>query len=246
MFNFVYITTNLINNKQYIGSHSTNNKDDGYIGSGRYFLKSISKYGKQHFKREILQECENILEARNLEGQFIEQYNTLAPKGYNLAPNGGLGFNGAELSDTTKDKISKANTGKIRTPEMRENISKAAKGKQLGENHPMYGKNLYDLWINKYGKEEADKRYMQWGEKIRIKRSGKNHHYYGKHRDEETNKKISESLKGFKPSEETKQKLSKSLLNVKKIVCEHCKKEFTPWGLKHHQNSLNRKNNRNI
>ena len=45
-FNYVYVTTCLINNKQYVGSHCTDNIDDNYIGSGRLFLKAVRKHGK--------------------------------------------------------------------------------------------------------------------------------------------------------------------------------------------------------
>jgi len=41
-------------------------------------------------------------------------------------------------------------------------------------------------------------------------------------------------------------KFNFALLNVKKITCEHCKKEFAPWGFKNHINALNRKQNKNI
>lgn len=51
-FNFVYLTTNLINGKQYVGDHSTNNMErDYYLGSGKRFILSIKKYGKENFKR---------------------------------------------------------------------------------------------------------------------------------------------------------------------------------------------------
>jgi len=59
-FNFVYKTTNLINEKIYIGVHSTDNLDDGYLGSGNRIIWAISKYGKENFKREIL----NFFETR--------------------------------------------------------------------------------------------------------------------------------------------------------------------------------------
>lgn len=52
---FVYITTNLINGKQYIGDHTTKKLNDGYLGSGVYLLNAINEYSKENFKREILE-----------------------------------------------------------------------------------------------------------------------------------------------------------------------------------------------
>lgn len=43
----IYKTTCLVNNMKYIGWHSTNNLNDGYLGSGKYLLRAIDKYGKE-------------------------------------------------------------------------------------------------------------------------------------------------------------------------------------------------------
>ncbi len=61
----VYKTTNLINNKIYVGVHRTNpDINDGYIGCGvskkdkkknkKGFTKAVAKYGYENFRRETL------------------------------------------------------------------------------------------------------------------------------------------------------------------------------------------------
>ena len=54
---YIYKTINLLNGKYYIGKHSAIKLDDGYLGSGKYLRRAIRKYGKENFKKEILEFC---------------------------------------------------------------------------------------------------------------------------------------------------------------------------------------------
>ena len=58
-YHYIYKTTNIINNKFYIGMHSTDNLNDGYLGSGKRLWFSIKYHGKENHKIEILEFCEN-------------------------------------------------------------------------------------------------------------------------------------------------------------------------------------------
>lgn len=49
---YVYRWTNLINGKQYIGSHNGKNPD--YITNGSLILRAMAKYGIENFERDIL------------------------------------------------------------------------------------------------------------------------------------------------------------------------------------------------
>jgi len=170
-FNYIYITTNILNNKQYVGSHCTDNIDDGYIGSGRLFLKAVRKYGKENFSREVLEECESDIKAREREGIFIEQFNTLDPGGYNLSPKGGIGFKGATLSTNQRKKMSEWQKGKtyeeLYGPEKAAEMKKKMREAKLGKGTLRKGKGHKQELIEKYGEEKGLKRYNSFVEKQR-------------------------------------------------------------------------------
>lgn len=54
-YHIIYKTTCLITKRFYIGMHSTDNLEDGYIGSGKKLWRSINKHGKENHVTEILE-----------------------------------------------------------------------------------------------------------------------------------------------------------------------------------------------
>jgi len=83
----IYITTNLINGKKYIGKDENNVKS--YIGSGLEISSAIRKYGKENFIKEVLAECETSEELNELEIYYIDYYNAQKSElFYNIAPGG--------------------------------------------------------------------------------------------------------------------------------------------------------------
>jgi len=100
-FCFVYKTTNLINQKYYIGCHCTYKLDDGYLGSGMRIRRSIKKYGKQNFKLEVLEFFESREEALAREKELITEEILKDPLNMNIHP-GGLGGGGFALMSIEK------------------------------------------------------------------------------------------------------------------------------------------------
>lgn len=47
-YHYIYKTTCTITSKFYIGMHSTDNLEDGYVGSGKRLWYSINKHGKEN------------------------------------------------------------------------------------------------------------------------------------------------------------------------------------------------------
>ena len=121
--NFVYITTNLINGKQYVGDHTTNNINDRYFGSGIGIVRAVKKYGKKNFKKEILENFELRYLASEAQEKYIKQFNTLVPNGYNICPKGGIKKKG-EHSEETKKKMRKRTQSEKTKEKTRETIFK--------------------------------------------------------------------------------------------------------------------------
>jgi hypothetical protein len=114
MTHFIYKTTNLVNGKFYYGKHSTDNINDGYLGSGTLLKKAIQKYDKSNFSREILCFCDSESDVYELEELVVTQVEVDDPMCYNLIPGGYIGprlegenhWNyGRVTSDETKNKI---------------------------------------------------------------------------------------------------------------------------------------------
>jgi G:T-mismatch repair DNA endonuclease (very short patch repair protein) len=50
----------------------------------------------------------------------------------------------------------------------------------IGDKNPMFGKSIYDIWINKYGKDIADIKLKEHAEKASLNSKGINNGMYGK------------------------------------------------------------------
>jgi len=90
-------------------------------------------------------------------------------------------FYGKHHSEESKTKYVNSrkksyNVSKYKTQEFKEKQSKINSGK----NNFFYGKSLYDIFIKKYGKEIADKKWENRKKQISIKNGGKNNPMYGK------------------------------------------------------------------
>ena len=105
MFHFLYRTINLSNGKIYIGKHSSDSLDDGYIGKGKRLLQAIRKYGRQNFRREILRFCGSEEEAYLAEGLMVDKDFIAREDTYNLKCGGEGGLRGFSHSKETIEKM---------------------------------------------------------------------------------------------------------------------------------------------
>jgi hypothetical protein len=85
----IYLVTNLVNNKKYIGMDSIN--CPYYLGSGLYIKKAIKKYGRENFKKEILQVCSSKKELIEAEKYWIDFYDAVSNKKFYNIREGGQG-----------------------------------------------------------------------------------------------------------------------------------------------------------
>ena len=122
---YVYIITNNINGKKYIGSSQKNYIDDKYYGSGKAIKYALKKYGKNNFTKDILWEGNE--NARKIESYWLEYFDVKNnPLFYNMTNNAV----GNDLHNVkTKITISEKLKGRKFSKEVCNKISKAKIGK---------------------------------------------------------------------------------------------------------------------
>tara|TARA_R110002153_G_C12989851_1_gene463767 strand:- start:50 stop:565 length:516 start_codon:yes stop_codon:yes gene_type:complete len=112
-YHYVYQTKNTVNDKTYIGIHSTYNLNDGYLGSGLSLLRAIKKHGKIKFKKQIMSFFDSREEAFKEEAYLVNESWCRGSDNYNLdlGGRGGSGFRGKKHSLEEVERIKKRMKG---------------------------------------------------------------------------------------------------------------------------------------
>lgn len=201
----VYLRTNKINGKQYVGQSGdfeTREKQFKRINQ-RYANKLLSsdrrKFGLENFELKILAEVETQEMAWKLEKLYIIEYNTKFPNGYNMS-DGGETSKGTTHSDDSKNNMRKAALrlwSDDLNGEKRKNASEKAKKVMSGEER----RKLQSDKIKEYFKThpEAIKAASERGKEL----IGDKNPFFGKHHTEEYKKAKSEQSKGKHYSKNT-------------------------------------------
>lgn len=156
-YGFIYITTNLVNGKRYLGQRSFYPGWESYLGSGLAFKNALELYGKDNFKRDIIHICFSEDELNEVEYELSVLFDVVESNGwYNLVLGGGTS-RGWHPSEDTKMKIGQKAKERLSDP----------------TNHPRYGKpGLIGDKNSQYGispKERMDEEtYNQWYEKHKV------------------------------------------------------------------------------
>ena len=154
----IYIYTNVINGKVYIGQTSkTLFERAGKNGSNykecRRFYNAILKYGWDSFTPKIIADNLTLKEANKLEEYYIKLYGSTNPDiGYNIM----FGGENREMSETTKEIISVKASARYTNPSNnpmfgkhhnKDTLLKMSKAKQ-GKNNPMFGSKWNSIQKN--------------------------------------------------------------------------------------------------
>lgn len=184
----VYMTTNLINGKKYIGRDSKNNPK--YLGSGPGIKKALSKYGELNFEKVILEVCKSKYHLIEREEYWLNYYDAgNNPMFYNMNnfSTGGSLFSGRKHTKLSRQKMSES---------------------RMGERNHMWGRHFSDEHRKKISEGNAGK--MAGEKSYWFGKKGEEHPTYGRKHTEDEKRRIGLKHKGKIVKEESKQKSSKT------------------------------------
>lgn len=166
---YVYLTTNLVNGKQYVGQHLSEGFDKYYKGSGTAVNRAFKKYGWDNFKCEVICWCSTQTQLNEAEDNCIKLYGTMSPQGYNLKRGGANG----RFSKESRKKVSEARKKRFKNPEELKKLSEASKKcwkneeyrkkqSESNKNNPKQSKTVYQYTLDgKFVKEWCSVREIE-------------------------------------------------------------------------------------
>ena len=212
----IYLLTNLVNQKQYVGFSTDYQKRMCQYESGidehRHLTDSIRKHGWASFTSEIIYMSEDANHCKNeAEVALIASYNTFIGRGYNYTV-GGDGVVGYKFTKDDKSKLSAALKGLNKSQSHKDNLRDSLLGvKHTEERKLNISKSLTGRKLTQSQKDNISAGNMgriQTQEcKDKISAGNK-----GKIRTAEQRRNISLASMGRKHSDKTKLKMKKSSL----------------------------------
>lgn len=176
-YHYIYKTTCTITNRFYIGMHSTDNLEDGYIGSGKRLWYSINKHGKDNHVCEILEFLPDRKALKAKEKQIVNVELINEELCMNLQLGGGGGF----INEEHASNFHKAGGRKVYQILNKRHVDKLKNDSVYKKS---YSKKLKEVnsgcknpFFNKKHSEEAKRKI---GESNSIKQKGSNNSQYGK------------------------------------------------------------------
>ena len=165
MTSSIYLITNLINNKKYVGKSIDPSQrwkahiKDSKKYTDRYLYRAMNKYGSENFFFEIIEDNIPLNKIDSKEIFWIKELSTRAPNGYNMT-DGGDGSVGRKMnshtkkvlleykknnrvSEGTKKKQSESHKKRYENIEEREKTSKSLIGVPKSSNE-----NYIKMWEN--------------------------------------------------------------------------------------------------
>ena len=131
---YIYKTTNLINNKKYIGK--SNGNKPNYLGSGILLKQAIRKYGKSNFKKEILYTSDSEEDLRIMEKHYIELENAVENSNYYNLHDGGQGGDTGFKDDTCMSAVVKKYWSNLSEEEYKIRCENQGKYDKSGSKNP--------------------------------------------------------------------------------------------------------------
>jgi len=234
---YIYKTTNLVNGKIYVGKcENVPEKTNWYLGSGDLLQKAFKKYGKENFKKEILEICDTKEKLNEREIFWIKKLKLPNFKiGYNITTGGTGGDtisnhpNKDELLkiwslNTTKNNKNRDSIVYIKSIETRKRNNKNShteeSKKKLSISHT--GKKHTEETKKKIGELSKGNQYALGSKRTEEQKIEMSKQRKGIVKSEEHKKKISESNKGKKISKES---IQKGLETKKRNGTNVCKEE---------------------